>query len=770
MTVHEVLQTIKRVAIPSTPLPVEQTAAAELASAISPAAVVNRDDGGADTTASMRVMVAGHAGPGYDKIKSAAPRDQHWCYFRLAADGSGTLIASHAALLYAYTTRLIEDWRGLPAARFEQGVYRAAAFRWHRPLYDYLLTQTWRNARHYDPERHIRELARAGYTHLEVNGLAMPVPFEDAVPGEFYSQFYSYCAALDQFVYSDLNKGIYPVDYLTANLTLLKRYAELGRKYGLEPGLLCFEPRSVPETLLERYPTLRGARVDHPFRSRRPRYTMTIAHPLVQQHYRELMQKLLHEVPDLSYMSIWSNDSGSGFEYTCSLYVGRNGGPYLIREWRTHEQIAEVAGKNIVHYMKILRDAASEVNPNFRVSLRLEPFKVEHDVIMANLEERLDVEVPSLLVRGYDLPYHHDKYEDVQGVAGSVFHLRMEEQERDLIASNDQRGIASHLIYTHGNGYNFEPLMGIPFPKMLWEKLQAMRQRGVSHAANLGGFTSTDLAPYHINQEVFRAFVLEPDAKLDEVIRQKAVAWVGEAASESLVAVWDKTDEAIRWLPPLYLYSNFGFVWLRVWVRPIVPDLHAIPEKDRRYYEDYMVSAANNPNAVDLGRDVLFELVSQDYGDSFVKRVDEHVLPRLQQALALAEQQAADNSLPENARRVFVDQRDRLRGLRCWARTLRSVAAWVAGVYSFLDTQDAAVKKKSRSYLDDMIAAELQNARDLLELWESSEIDFMAVSRSGETSYIYGENLGSLIRRKIELMEKYRHVEPRIDTEIMWRV
>jgi len=40
----------------------------------------------------------------------------------------------------------------------------------------------------------------------------------------------------------------------------------------------------------------------------------------------------------------------------------------------------------------------------------------------------------------------------------------------------------------------------------------------------------------------------------------------------------------------------------------------------------------------------------------------------------------------------------------------------------------------------------------------------------GETSFIYGENLGDLLRRKLELTAQYRHHAPRIDTNIMWRL
>lgn len=764
MTIKEVLHKIKTIQIPKNPLPVEKTCAAELIKFVK---------NGVQTTSkenSFKVAVAKNADFNIEEIENKAPKDKHWAYLRINEKASGEIIVSHTALLYSYTVRLLEDWKNRPVTDFVNGKYYTAAFKWHRPLFDYLLTQMWRTARNFDPEDHIKELARSGHTHLEVNGLAMPVPFEDAVPGEFYSQFYTYCIALDQYVYSELNKGLYPIEYLNANLSLLKKYAEIGRKYGLEPGILCFEPRTVPEQFFKKYPTLRGGRVDHPYRSRMPRYTMTLAHPLVQDHYKEMIQKILKEVPDLAYMSIWTNDSGSGFEYTSSLYVGRNGGPYLIREWRTHDQIAEVAAKNIVNFMKILRDGAAEINPDFHVSLRLEPFKVEHDHIMKNLEKNMDVEVPSLLVRGYDLPYFHNKYPEISGIAGSIQHTNLEPVEKEMIQKNKEKGIGSQFVYSQGNGYNVEPLIGFSFPWLVHEKLAAMKDSGVEHPANLGGFMPSSLAPYHINQEVFRNFMLEPDSNVDDFIQTKATDWVGEEFADQLVEIWKKSEDAIRWQPPLMLYSGFGFVWLRVWVRPIIPDLLAVPAEDRRYYEDYTVSAANNTNHSDLGRDVLFQLITKEYGEEFVKRIDKNVLGRLEEAIKQAAKLADDDSIPKEERTVFVDQRDRLRAMKCWVRTQRSVAAWVAGVYNYLDTKDDQEKKKWRAYLDDMMDKDIQNTKDLLNLWKNSDVNFMIISETGETSYMYADNFGEKLQKKIELVEKYRHVEPRIDESVMWRV
>ncbi|MFQ5772759.1 MAG: hypothetical protein ACE5HX_19645, partial [bacterium] len=93
-----------------------------------------------------------------------------------------------------------------------------------------------------------------------------------------------------------------------------------------------------------------------------------------------------------------------------------------------------------------------------------------------------------------------------------------------------------------------------------------------------------------------------------------------------------------------------------------------------------------------------------------------------------------------------------------------------AGVFAYLNTHDVTAKKKWRGYLDEMIDKEIKNANELLELWQTSDVEFMVISDRGETSFIYGENFGELLQIKIELMKKYRLIEPRIDEEIMWKI
>jgi len=302
-------------------------------------------------------------------------------FFQLGEDGSGILSARPAGLLFPFVTHLLREMGRKNLDEVLEGRTFPVTFPWLRSTFDFFLTQEGRIQKGLDREAYVRRLGEAGFTHVEVNGLSTPMGIETGPPGEAYPMFYTYCPALDQFVESDLGAGLYPSEYLAANLAFLKRNAELVLAHGLTPGLLCFEPRNVPEAFFQRYPMLRGARVDHPFRSFKPRYNMTIAHAAVRDHYAQMVQRLLEEVPELGYLSIWTNDSGAGFEHTQSLYVGRNGGPYLIREWKSQEEIARVAGENALRFLKTLRDAGRTVNPDFRVLTRMESFYGEHEII-----------------------------------------------------------------------------------------------------------------------------------------------------------------------------------------------------------------------------------------------------------------------------------------------------------------------------------------------------------------------------------------------------
>ncbi|UCE08199.1 MAG: hypothetical protein JSW07_09315, partial [bacterium] len=561
------------------------------------------------------------------KIKQLENQRGEYIYFQIHENGSGWLICSHANFLYSFACHLLENMIDHEIDIYIHGKIITPAFNWQRIVYDYFLTQPGRIQRNLNRATYVRELGRLGFTHIEVNGLAYPMGLETGPKGEIYPMLYTYCPALDQFVYSSLNKGLYPEYYLSANLNFLKENAKLAVQYGLTPGLLCFEPRSVPEEFFDRYPMLRGCYVEHPFRSFKPRYNMTITHPKVREHYAEMMKKLMHEVPELGFISIWTNDSGAGFEYTKSLYVGRNGGAYLIREWKDDEEIARLAIENALRFLQILRNAGAEVNPDFRVITRMEPFYGEHEIVWNGLGKHVDVEGNSLAAVGWDMLYTHPKYPDIKEISGgTVYQLQFDEREKSLMTDLENRGALAYFYFAVGPHIIFDPLMGLPYPQLTYQRLKILNKNGVSNLAHHGGSFPPEKVPYNVNHEIVRLFQYDSKLKIEKVIAKIALKWTGEKFYKQLAKAWELTEEAILAFPNVVpLYSSFGFTWYRLWARPFVSNLEEIPQDQRAYYEDFICTTPHNPNNVDLSRDVLFQLTTPEKSRSDLQRIDQNV-------------------------------------------------------------------------------------------------------------------------------------------------
>lgn len=716
-----------------------------------------------DEAGIFNIAIAHFKQPDPDSIRLKSLSEEA-ILFRIRENGSGWLYVSHPYYLFSFVSHLLENLIDEEIDPFRRFKIINPAFKWQRISYDFFLTQEGRIQRNLNRESYIRELARLGFTHIEINGLAFPKPLETGPKGEAYPMFYTYCPALDQFVYSDLNMGLYPDGYLSANLEYLKQNAQLAVNYGLTPGLLCFEPRSVPEHFFDKYPMLRGARVDHPFRSFKPRYNMTITHPKVREHYAEMMRKLMKEIPELGYIAIWTNDSGAGFEHTKSLYVGRNGGAYLIREWKDDEEIAQLAGENALRFFRILRDAGRETNPDFRVITRLESFYGEHETVWKGLGDGVDAETASLISIGWDMPYAHPRYPDSQSInAGTVYQNQFDEREKTLIDDLEERKGLSHFYFAAGPNAMFAPLIGIPYPTLTYQRLKTLHDNGVDYLAHSGGTFQPDLVPYNVNHEIVRSFQFDPELNIDEHIEQLSYKWAGHNLHQTLVKAWKLNEDALFAFPNITpLYSTYGFAWYRLWARPFVPDIEAIPQEERNYYEEFMCTTPHNPNNVDLSRDVLFQLTTPEKCKLDVERIDSNLWEPLNEAIQLLDDSKVEAAQQLGENNVIRDQLIRLKALYCWFMTQRNVAAWIAGVYGYMQAEDDSEREAYRDPLRDMIRKEIRNSEELIKLLETN-VEFMAMTDQGETPLMYGINLKELLRKRIELMQIHIDDKPFID-------
>lgn len=608
---------------------------------------------------------------------------------------------------------------------------KAASFVWVRNLSDFLVGSL-RTARRFDAEDYFRQIAEQGFTHVTINGLGTDRPHESGPPGDVYHWFYDYSPDLDQFVESSLIRGFYPKEYLRKNLDVLKRNARLARSNGLVPGLHINSPRSMPEAFWDRYPFLRGARIDHPRESFQPRYTLAMAHPVVQAHYRELMRNIMAEEPGIGFVHVWTNDSGAGFEFTSSLYAGRNGGPYLIREWKSDGEIERKASENVMTYYRLLRDEGRAKNPEFRVICDLGPFYKERPYLVRELGDGIDA----------------GSFGYFEGPA-----WRDEERVLKRVGAWNHRKIDC----TDNN------IPGLPFPGLVHERLLDALKRGERWI--LTATAPRTIAPFDINGEVLGAVVRDARAKLDDILLGAASQWVGADRSDELVRYWMLADRAVRSYPSGIPYSTFGFPWFRLWVRPFVPNIDAIPEAERAYYERYLIATFNNPTRVDLNNDMMWNFLTVPEARTRKQAIDRSVLPPLEKILA-----SLHANRDAQATAVFKDLEVRIRAARAFYTTMRNVTAWIEGVHGYLQARSPRDRERSREVVQDMIDRELRNTRDLLDLWNAGPAEFIPVSTVGDSLHMYGETFGQQLQKKIDLMERHRNDEPFIDPDYMWRM
>jgi len=607
------------------------------------------------------------------------------------------------------------------------------SFLWLRSLSDFLVGSL-RTARSFDAGDYVRQLADQGFTHVTINGLGADKPFESGPPGDVYSWFYDYSPDLDQFVESNLLKGYYPAEYLRKNLEFLKENARLARENGLIPGLHINSPRSMPEAFWQRYPFLRGARIDHPRESFLPRYTLAMAHPVVQDHYRELVRAIMAEVPEIGFVHVWTNDSGAGFEFTSSLYAGRNGGPYLIREWKSDEEVERKASENVLTYYRLLGDEGRAKNPEFRLVCDLGPFYKERPYIVRELGDGIDAGS-----FGY---FEGPEYKDEDRIlkkAGASTHRKID------IADNN--------------------VLGVPFPRLVYDRLKAAFRRGDRWV--LTSTTPRSIAPYDINGEVLKAIQQNGRESLQRILRERATQWAGPDLARALVGLWNLSDKAVRSFPDGIPYSTFGFPWFRLWVRPFVPNIDAIPEEERAYYEKYLIATFNNPTRVDLNNDMLWNFLSVKQAARKKAIITEKVLQPLDGALKTLAALRHDRGSLEG---VFADLEIRLKAARCFYMLMRNLVGWIEGVHGFLQARTPREREGFRKLVLDVVDSEITNTKDLLALWEISPVDFIPISKSGDSLHLYGMDFGELLRKKLALMEHHKEDEPFIDPGYMWRM
>jgi hypothetical protein len=168
-------------------------------------------------------------------------------------------------------------------------------------------------------------MKRYGRVQIDIGVLAAKAAFEVPPGGEEWHQYAAFNANLSKFFPHPKIAPFYPADWVAKNRALLLAKAAILREYGLEAAMSSNDTHYLPEAFFEKYPQLRGPRVDHPRRSRREEFSFCVDLPETREMIEWMAAEAKRNIPELKTILVHTNDSGTGLCWAEGQYSGPNG-------------------------------------------------------------------------------------------------------------------------------------------------------------------------------------------------------------------------------------------------------------------------------------------------------------------------------------------------------------------------------------------------------------------------------------------------------------
>jgi len=591
-------------------------------------------------------------------------------------------------------------------------------------------------------------MAGAGVTHVQVNHLPdLMHPEQLNQPDNVYLWFANFGPPLDIYVSSRLNFGLWPEMYLERNRKTLLRFAQAARSHGIKPLLYLCEPRFVPERFFQKHPTLRGPRVDNPVCSTTPLYALCTDMPEVLEHYREMMANVMDLVPDLAMLSLFTSDSGAGFDYNPESYTGPNGAGF---------NRGIPLERRVSRFLTTLLEGGRSKNPDFTVNLT------------SGFSEEMRAKILSLVPPGivgsvyglYDwaggLEEHWGYHQAVWGSPKAKWNIRnldrvaaaadrfADMKQRFDVAAKDGR---EPIVHAELPTTDYpRPLRYTPHPFETIRLMKDIVKLGAKRIAIWGIISPKSLVPYDVNAQAMKRINEDIAASPDTVVRQIAEEWVGKEHAEILTAVWKKCDHAWTHRP---VWTHFG-LFKYAWPGPLVPDLKGLRSKEVAYYRT-------------VGVDGLEQI--QGFGAFLPQEADErnrdYVIHELYEKQTLPDLLAVANTLEseaakakDEAARVLRQQSEHVRFAYLY---MRSHYNWYEAGRYLAPSENPGRDRTMREIVDD----EIEVTKQTIALLDGRAEQFMRVMPSDFMTYEFGPGLVNQLKARIPVMQAHRDDQPR---------
>ena len=591
-------------------------------------------------------------------------------------------------------------------------------------------------------------LAEAGVTHVQVNHLPdLMHPEQINQPDNVYLWFANFAPPLYLYVNSQLSAGLYPEMLLERNRRTLLRFCTAARQHGIKPLLYLCEPRFMPERFFQKHPTLRGPRVDNPTCSTTPLFALCTDLPEVRTHYREMMVKMLNLVPDLAMISLFTSDSGAGFDYNPEAYAGPNGAGFN-RGFPLEKRVANFLG--------LLAAEGQKRNPNFTVNLT-SGFSPEGREKILNASP---AGVVGSVYGTYDweggLEAHWGYHQAVWGVPKAKWNIRNldrvaahADRVADMQARFDvaARGGRAPIVHAEIPSLDYpRPLRYTPHPFETIRILKDIVNLGATKIAAWGVISPRTLVPHDVNRDAMKAINADIHADAEAVVRRIAVAWVGRRYADVLVAAWRKCDDA--WTErPLWTHNGLSKPALP---GPLVPDITRLKATEIAYYRTVGLDELERIQGI--GSHIPYEVDERNRDFVLHEMYEKATLPRLRTAASQLERAA--HGAPKKVAAILRRQAEHIRF--AWLIQRSHYNWYEAGRYLAPGARPGR-DRSMRQIVDDEMAV----TRALIQLLAGRQEIFMRTMPSDYMTYEFGPGFVDHLAERLKVMQAHRNDRPK---------
>lgn len=569
--------------------------------------------------------------------------------------------------------------------------------------------------------RAFAERAKAlGATHVTITAEDLPPAWwEMTPPGDPYPAWVITNPGLLKIATPEALKPHIPPAHGEEVMRILEARCRILRELGLKAAFHTFEPQMLPERVFADHPAWRGPRVDHPLRSRTPRFASSISHPEVLKLYTEAMGRLLDRCPEIEILQMRTSDSGAGVDWSSSLYAGASGN----RDYQNQTMADRVRG-----FLDALQRAASARGADLHLHLY-------------NLRDKQQGAIVAALAPGMAV-------EEQEGPGGAPFKSEVGSLYSGL----------SLLYYRRP----FAPACGIPWPVTFLDDLaEAAARKPRRLFVSIGDRHNLDL--YLRIYEFFDRQTTNTPADRRSLLHQVAAAQVGEAKAGKLVEIWmalqvaEKLHRAIRGGGTVFILGGVHERWI---TRPLVPNPGRLTAAETAWWRPFQFQARGEAEANDLMDIQGFRLPEVNGG------YDKVLTTLAQIGAAVAEaSQGLEEILPHVAGRAA----DSCRLLRQRIAVFECLVNNATHVFEYQRTLDGRAVERSRppaganaderGKLDRIAAREIANIGRMIGLLavEGEDALLDRAPRGGrEYQRLLGHDILNQLRRKVATMEAHR--------------